>query len=104
MSASRANSFGSFLQTMNVSKSAPTPKGETQFDVETSAKTALQSLAAHAGLMESTALRDELALTHDDFSKVLAYLSDTGMISVPTSNDITLSGFGRDAMAIFAIS
>ncbi len=104
MAANRANTFGTFLQTMKVGKVATDQATAPEFDLETSAKQALQSLLSRSGVSNPKDLRDQLHLTPEQWQQVLDYLMEAGMVEQPQADQIVLTGYARDALGVFSIS
>ncbi len=98
--SSRANSFGTFLQTMNAGKQDPV----VGFDREASAKLALVYLSQQKGPTSQTDLGRSLGVTEDQCRQVVAYLEDAGMVEQIDNNKLKLSGFGNDALGVFSVT
>lgn len=103
MESSRANNFGTFLQTMNIGK-AVKPADIPEFDLETSAKRALQGLLRRSGISKPKDLGDELGVSPEQLKEVLDYLVRAGMVALPNEDAVMLTGFGKDAMGVFAVA
>ncbi len=95
----RANSIGSFLQTVHSGKPAL-----PAFDREASAKLVLQYLSSNKGPVTRAQAGIALGLDQDKVQEVVAYLHDAGMIEKLDSDRVMLSSFGDDALGVFAVS
>ncbi|MFZ3235123.1 MAG: hypothetical protein WA417_17945 [Stellaceae bacterium] len=104
MTSSRANAFGTFLQTMNVGKTAADPATSPEFNLEESAKRALQYLSERSGRSNQKDLRDALQVNPDQIGQILGYLIKAGIIEQPREDEVVLTGFGRDALGVFSVA
>ena len=74
------------------------------FDREASAKLALHYLSTHKGPANRAGVGRDLGLTEDQCGQVIAYLVDAGMVEQLDNDQVKLSGFGDDALGVFAVS
>lgn len=89
----------SFLGTVNVGRSI-----SDGFDLETSAKSVLQFLESRKVPQSRIEVSRNLGLTDSQYEQVIAYLIDAGMVESTGRDELKLSGFGNDALGVFAVS
>jgi hypothetical protein len=103
--SSKANTFGTFLQTLNSGKDKDpalrTP--DTSFDLEASAKRALQFLVERKGNGTLKDLESALALPPELALRVADYLVEASLIA-RSGDMVELTSFGRSAMNMFSLS
>jgi len=94
----KANAFGSFLQTMNTGRPDTQP-----FDREASAKLVLQQLPSRNGPATPMEVAALASITLEQADEVIAYLVESGMVEQSSDGRVILSGFGQDALGVFAV-
>lgn len=99
--SSKADSFSTFLQTVNSDRPGSRAAGGG-FDIEASAKQALRLIASRKAL-SGQELGRTLELTPDQTSQILDYLERTGLIA-RSGEMVELTGFGKDALGTFSVS
>jgi hypothetical protein len=96
----KGNAFGTFLETMNIGKATRDPR----FELEETAKKALQFLAADPKASDPKTLSGRLGIDDQQLGQVLAFLGQAGMLEQTTDGSIALTSFGRDALGTFSIT